>query len=127
MDINTTNKTNDLTLTDVNAPTDQGCACGGCGCGAAESSTDNTATANTAAATSASSTQSFGVTGMTCAHCVSSVTEELSEIAGVESVTVELNVGGESAVTVTSATALTTDAVRAAIEDAGYKLVTPTA
>ena len=120
--------TNNLTLTDVNAQTEQGCACGGCGCGAAESNADNTASANDAASTAqASVTQTFGVTGMTCAHCVASVTEELSEISGVESVTVDLNAGGDSAVTVQSATPLTTDAVRAAIEDAGYKLVTPTA
>ena len=120
--------TSTLTLTEVNAPTDQGCACGGCGCGAAASDTDNTATASTSAgAAQTTVTQSFGVTGMTCEHCVASVTEELSEIAGVESVTVELHVGGDSAVTVQSATPLTTDAVRAAIEDAGYKLVTPTA
>ena len=32
------------------------------------------------------STQTYTVTGMTCGHCVASVTEEVSEIAGVESV-----------------------------------------
>lgn len=125
MDITTNStKPNDLTLTDVSAPTDQSCGCGGCGCGAASDTTD----ADTSASVDASGiTQIFDVAGMTCGHCVSSVTEELSELPGVESVTVDLNVGGASAVTVRSTSALTTDAVRAAIEDAGYKLVTPTA
>ena len=125
MDTTTNNSTpSNLTLTDVNAPTDQGCGCGGCGCGAASETTDADSTASVDAS---SVTQTFDVTGMTCGYCVSSVTEEVSEISGVESVTVDLNVGGASTVTVVSETALTTDAVRAAVEDAGYKLVTPVA
>lgn len=121
--------TNNLTLTEVNAPTDQGCACGGCGCGEASASAESAdaVTATATATDAAGVTQTFGVTGMTCAHCVSSVTEELSEIAGVGSVTVDLNVGGASTVTVLSDSALSTDVVRAAVEDAGYALVTPTA
>ena len=54
------------------------------------------------------------VTGMTCAHCVSSVTEELSAVDGVDSVAVDLTVGGASTVTVTSATPLADADVRAA-------------
>ncbi len=64
----------------------------------------------------------FGVTGMTCGHCVSSVTEELSDLGGVESVDVELNVGGVSTVRVTSASPLDRSAVRAAVDEAGYAL-----
>ena len=65
------------------------------------------------------STQTYTVTGMTCGHCVASVTEEVSEITGVESVDVDLATG---AVTVTSTTPLEDDAVRAAVEEAGYQL-----
>lgn len=67
-------------------------------------------------------TTNFAVTGMTCGHCVSSVTEELSTIDGVQSVDVQLNVGGVSTVTVTSASILDTAAVRAAVDEAGYSL-----
>lgn len=66
-----------------------------------------------------STTQTFTVTGMTCGHCVSSVTEEVSEIPGVESVDVTLETG---AVAVTSAEPLDEGAVRAAVEEAGYQL-----
>ncbi|WP_353952058.1 heavy-metal-associated domain-containing protein [Knoellia sp. S7-12] len=68
---------------------------------------------------SSTSTQTFTVTGMTCGHCVASVTEEVSELAGVESVDVDLATGS---VTVTSTTPLEDDALRAAVEDAGYAL-----
>ena len=70
-------------------------------------------------------TQKYEVTGMTCGHCVSSVKEELGELAGVDSVDVELNFGGASAVTVSSAHALDVDQVRSAIVEAGYELVNP--
>ncbi len=66
------------------------------------------------------------VSGMHCGHCVSSVTEELSAIDGVSNVSIALNVGGASAVTVSSDAPLDDAAVRAAIVEAGYELV-PTA
>ena len=66
-----------------------------------------------------SETRTYNVTGMTCAHCVSSVTEEVQEIPGVENVDVVLETG---AVTVTSSQSLDDDAVRAAVEEAGYQL-----
>ena len=62
---------------------------------------------------------SYTVTGMTCAHCVASVTEEVSEIAGVTDVAVDLASGG---LTVTSDQPLPDDSVRAAVEEAGYAL-----
>ena len=64
-------------------------------------------------------TQTFTVTGMTCGHCIASVTEEVSEIPGVENVDVTLETGQ---VTVTSAEPVDTAAVRAAVEEAGYQL-----
>lgn len=60
------------------------------------------------------------VTGMTCAHCVSAVTSELEKVADVERVSVELVNGGTSHVTVFSDDALDADALRAAIDEAGY-------
>ncbi|HVV09194.1 heavy-metal-associated domain-containing protein [Amycolatopsis sp.] len=62
---------------------------------------------------------SYTVTGMTCEHCVKSVTEEVGKIAGVESVAVDLPTG---AVTVVSAQALSDEAVRAAVDEAGYQV-----
>lgn len=65
------------------------------------------------------STTRYTVTGMTCGHCVSSVTEEIGEIAGVRDVSVDLPTG---LVTVTSDREVSADAVRAAVEEAGYQL-----
>jgi copper ion binding protein len=65
------------------------------------------------------STSTYTVTGMTCAHCVASVTEEVSEVAGVTHVDVDLDTGQ---VTVTSDAPLDDGAVRAAVEEAGYSL-----
>jgi copper ion binding protein len=64
-------------------------------------------------------TSTYTVTGMTCGHCVASVTEEVQEIDGVEQVKVALETG---AVTVTSTQPLDDAAVRAAVEEAGYAL-----
>ncbi|APE11259.1 MULTISPECIES: heavy-metal-associated domain-containing protein [Rhodococcus] len=66
-----------------------------------------------------SRTSTYTVTGMTCQHCVASVTEEVQEIPGVENVAVDLATG---AVTVTSAESLDDAAVAAAVEEAGYSL-----
>ena len=64
-------------------------------------------------------TQTFTVTGMTCSHCVNSVTEEVSEVAGVTAVDVVLETG---AVTVTADGAIDADAVKAAVVAAGYSV-----
>jgi copper chaperone len=61
----------------------------------------------------------YTVTGMTCAHCVRSVTEEIGEIDGVIDVAVDLPTG---AVAVTSDRPLDEAQVRAAVEEAGYVL-----
>ena len=52
-------------------------------------------------------------------HCVMSVTEELSELDGVESVDVDLESGR---VTVTSEAELGRDEVESAVTEAGYAL-----
>ena len=64
-------------------------------------------------------TRTFTVQGMTCGHCVSSVTEEVQEIPGVERVDVVLETG---AVSVSSSEPLDDSALRAAVEEAGYQL-----
>lgn len=70
----------------------------------------------------AAETDDILVSGMTCSHCVSSVTEQLTGIDGVQSVTVELNAGGTSRVTIHSASALDPAQVKAAVDEAGYAL-----
>lgn len=74
-----------------------------------------------ATAPDAASTE-YLVEGMTCSHCVSSVTEELTAVDGVKHVAVELRAGTASVVTVTSARPISDDAIRAAVEEAGYSL-----
>lgn len=69
-------------------------------------------------------TTTLEVSGMTCSHCVKSVTSELGQVAGAEAVNVELVPGGVSRVTVSSAGPLDPAAVAAAIDEAGYELVT---
>ena len=63
------------------------------------------------------------VSGMTCGHCVSSVSEELEALAGVEAVDVDLNSGGVSTVTITSTETLSAAEISEAIAEAGYLVV----
>ena len=68
-------------------------------------------------------TATYTVTGMTCEHCANAVSAELKALDGVSDVRVDLNPGGESAVTVSSAAPLTAEAVAAALDEAGdYQL-----
>lgn len=73
--------------------------------------------------TAQAQTYKLVVSGMTCGHCVSSVTEELNEVDGVTNVRVELNEGGESEVFVSSNGPLDIDAAQAAVVEAGYTVV----
>lgn len=59
---------------------------------------------------------SYTVTGMTCGHCVASVTEEVAEVPGVETVTVDLASGRLDVVGADVADG----AVLAAVTEAGY-------
>jgi copper chaperone len=66
----------------------------------------------------------YAVTGLTCEHCVTAVSEELTRLDGVSAVSVELVPGGQSAVTVASHAPLPAGAVAAALDEAGdYRLV----
>nr|WP_256123560.1 heavy-metal-associated domain-containing protein [Arthrobacter sp. NIO-1057] len=60
------------------------------------------------------------ISGMTCGHCVASVTEELKELAGVQNVDVLLDAQGISTATVTSTAKLSESSIREAIDEAGY-------
>ena len=68
-------------------------------------------------ATSTSAT--YTVSGMTCSHCVLSVTEEVSEVAGVAAVAVELATGR---LDITGA-GFSDEAVKDAVADAGYEVI----
>jgi copper chaperone CopZ len=68
-------------------------------------------------------TQILNVTGMTCGHCAQSVTTELAALDGVTSVDVALVPGGTTAVTVTTDARVSEDALRAAVDEAGYAVV----
>ncbi len=69
--------------------------------------------------TGMSDVRRYTVTGMTCGHCVSSVTEEVREIPGVHEVDVVLKTG---ALTLTIDRDIDYDAVRDAVHEAGYEL-----
>lgn len=61
-------------------------------------------------------TLTLSVPGMTCGHCEAAVTKELTSVAGVTAVAVDLDT---KLVTVTGA-GLDRDAIVAAIDDAGF-------
>lgn len=62
----------------------------------------------------------YKVSGMTCGHCEGSVSDEISAIAGVTSVTAVASTGE---VTVVSTAPLADEAVGAAVDEAGFELV----
>jgi copper ion binding protein len=66
------------------------------------------------------STTTYTVEGMTCGHCVASVTEEVSKIDGVTTVDVDLQTG---TVTVESDQPVDDAAFEAAVDEAGYSVV----
>ena len=105
-------QTGDLSIRDANSS----CAC------CAPAHAEKSATKNIPEEVSTD----FLVSGMTCAHCVASVTEELNALDGVEAVDVELNAGGTSKVTVASTSPIDIQRVRDAVAEAGYDLVEPT-
>lgn len=65
-------------------------------------------------------TDTYTVQGMTCDHCVASVTEEVSEVTGVTGVDVDLASGR---LTVTSIRSVERAEIDAAVSEAGYQLV----
>lgn len=101
----------------------ESCGCGGCGCGSNEDSgltitmgppQDTNAHAHTHT--------TVKINGMTCGHCVASVTEELRGIDGVTDVEVILSVGGTSTANITSSGPLDDALLSQAVDEAGYSL-----
>jgi copper chaperone CopZ len=70
--------------------------------------------------TAGSVTTVYKVSGMSCGHCEGAVSGEISEIAGVSSVKA---VASSGEVTVVSAAPLDEEAVRSAVDEAGFELV----
>lgn len=66
-------------------------------------------------------TTTYIVSGMTCGHCVNAVSSEIGKLAGVRDVKVDLATG---TVTVDSDAPLDDAAVAAAVDEAGYQVVT---
>ncbi|MEU4931847.1 heavy-metal-associated domain-containing protein [Streptomyces yokosukanensis] len=69
--------------------------------------------------TPGSVTTVYKVTGMSCGHCEGSVSGEISQIPGVGSVKAVASTGE---VTVVSEAPLDDEAVRAAVDEAGFEL-----
>jgi copper ion binding protein len=65
-------------------------------------------------------TTTFEVAGMSCQHCVDAVEREVGRLDGVAEVEVDLAAGS---VTIVSDAMLDEEAVRAAVDEAGYDLV----
>ena len=61
----------------------------------------------------------YTVAGMTCSHCVASVSEEVAEVSGVDAVEVDLPTGRLTV----SGGGVRDEDVRAAVAEAGYEVV----
>ncbi|GAA1361957.1 MULTISPECIES: heavy-metal-associated domain-containing protein [Catellatospora] len=61
----------------------------------------------------------YQITGMTCGHCASAVTRELTALPGVKEVEIDLAAGNAAVV---SDAVLPLDEVRNAVDEAGYQL-----
>ncbi|MET8628850.1 cation transporter [Kitasatospora sp. NPDC004669] len=98
----------ETTVTIESSSPEASSCCGSCGTGAAKTH-----------ATASAERTVFQVKGMTCGHCVTSVTAELKKVDGVTEVAVDLATGQ---VTVDSTEPLVDGDVAAAVDEAGYDL-----
>ena len=94
----------------------------GCACCAPSPSSQQAAPGPAETPAPAGTSTTYQVEGMTCGHCAGRITEEITALDGVTEVHIDLVAGGTSTVTVTAEHPLSTDAVRAAIEEVGYTL-----
>lgn len=62
----------------------------------------------------------ISITGMTCEHCVTAVTEALQELDGVSSVSIQLNSGYISTAVIASEAPLPLSRINDAVREAGY-------
>ncbi|MGW9403588.1 heavy-metal-associated domain-containing protein [Arthrobacter sp. NPDC055585] len=65
----------------------------------------------------------LSISGMTCGHCVASVTEELTAVEGVKDVRVDLVADGVSTAVVTSTEPIAPELLGEAVAEAGYTVV----
>jgi copper chaperone CopZ len=65
-------------------------------------------------------TVTYTVTGMSCGHCESAVTKEVSALPGVTDIKADAKSG---LLTISTEGPLDDEAVRAAVDEAGYELV----
>ena len=65
--------------------------------------------------------QTYAVEGMTCAHCAGAVSREVRRIEGVSDVRVDVAAG---TLTMGATTRVSDDAIAAAVDEAGYTVVT---
>jgi copper chaperone len=87
--------------------------CTACSCG-----TQDTTTTAAPVVASEGAQRVYSVGGMTCGHCVSSVSAEIGKVGGVSGVQIDLTDG---AVTV-SGSGFSDEEIRSAVEEAGYQL-----
>lgn len=68
---------------------------------------------------SATTEKTYAVKGMTCGHCQASVTEQVKQVPGVTGIDVELETG----MLTVNGTDFSDDAIRAAVDEAGYEVM----
>lgn len=68
------------------------------------------------------STSDFIVTGMTCNHCVATVSRAVAQVPGVTGVSVDLVANGASTLHVDTSDPIDGELVVAAVEGAGYRV-----
>ena len=93
----------------------------GCSCCRPASHADTASIPAASDSSAGGSSPSYQVTGLTCGHCVKSVTRALQALPQVDDVQIDLAAGGVSTVTVTGA--VPPEMVRRAIEEAGYTVL----
>ena len=93
----------------------------GCSCCGPASHADTASTPAASDSSAGGSSPSYQVTGLTCGHCVKSVTQALQALPQVDDVQIDLAAGGVSTVTVTGV--VPPEMVRRAIEEAGYTVL----
>ncbi|MCV9996065.1 heavy-metal-associated domain-containing protein [Paeniglutamicibacter sp. ZC-3] len=96
-----------------------GCCGGSCGCNSNEGLTITTRPEDIMSQNNIT----LKIDGMTCGHCVASVTEELREVEGVTNVEVFLSAGGTSTANVTTNSQVDNAVLTQAVQEAGYTVV----
>nr|WP_253904993.1 heavy metal-associated domain-containing protein [Arthrobacter sp. H14] len=105
-----TTSTSELTLTDRN---ESSCSC---------CATEPGAVERDSASTGANVRTDFGVTGLTCGGCASTVKKTVSTIGGVKDVNVDVVAGGISTLTITAENKIEFQQVAEVVSQAGYEL-----